>query len=202
MNRLDPSDLSPPPSPAEAPPKKLNVAVLLILAAVFITVPVCLFALMYFWLTQSAFNSVDELKADDLQEIEIRLVNLPRGPHNRPDPSPDERIKADENTRFHTDPDVDPTLLTRPDFDVFLNALRGAEKVDRKPPSPYLGKVEIRYKDGRRGTVMLYWASEDNRPDAPAVVWLRINSHYYKGGTLKDLRTVAQACAERGTRAK
>jgi hypothetical protein len=89
----------------------------------------------------------------------------------------------------------------RPDFDPLLNALRGAEAVDQKPPSPYLGKVEIRYKDGRRGTVMLYW-SEGDRADNPAVVWLRINSGFkplfYRAGTLKDLRTVAQACADRG----
>jgi hypothetical protein len=204
MNRIDPSDLPPVPSPADAPPKKLNLAVLLILAAVFVTVPVCLFALVYFWLTQSAFNSIDELKADDLQEIEIRLVNLPRGPQNRPDPSPDERLKAGENTRVHADPDVDPTLLTRPDFDVFLSALRGAEKVERTevPAVAYLGKVEVRYKDGRRGTVLLKQSDTGPANNPTVMVWMNINSHWYRGGTLKELRAVAQPCAERGTKAK
>jgi hypothetical protein len=203
MKLNDQDDLSPatPPSPAP-PPKKLNLAVLLILASVFVTVPVCLFALVFFWLTQSAFSSVDELKADELDEIEIRLVNLPRGPQNRPDPLGDDKLRADENTKFHTDPDLDPTRLMRPDFDVFLNTLRGATPVDRKPPSPYLGKVEVRYKDGRRGTVMLYWATDDLRPDAPAVVWTRINSNYYRACSLKELRTVAQACAERGEKVR
>lgn len=195
------NDLPDPPPAQPAPSKKLNVAVLLIVASVFVTVPVCLFALLYFWLTQSAFNSVDELKADDLDEIKIQMLNLPRGPQNRPDPVTEEKIKPDENTRFHTDPDIEPTRLMRPDFDVFLNALKNAEPVDRRPPAPYLGKVEIRYKDGRRGTVMLYWAVDGPRPDAPAHVWLRINSNNFKACTLKELRTVAQACAERGEKA-
>ena len=176
-----------PNPPAAAPPKKLNVAVLLIVASVFVTVPVLLFALVYMWLTQSAFNSVDELKADELDEIRVEMKNLPRGPQNRPDPIGDEKLRADENTPFHTDPDIDPTKLMRPDFDVLLTTLRTAEPVEQKPPSPYLGKVEVRYKDGRRGTIMLYWAAEDTRKaDSPAVVWLRINGHYFKGCTLKE----------------
>lgn len=186
-----------PPTPTA--PKKMNVAVLLIVASVFITVPVLVFAFVYLWLTASAFNTVEEVKADELDEVRIEMKNLPRGSQNRPDPLGDDKVRPDENTPFHTDPDIDPTRLMRPDFDVLLGTLRGAEPAEAKPPSPYLGKVEVRYKDGRRGTIMMYWAVEDDRKrDAPAVVWLRINGRYFKAGTLKELRTVAQACAERG----
>jgi hypothetical protein len=188
------------------PTKKINAAVLLILAAVFITIPICLFALLFMWLSQSSFQSIEELNADELAEIRIELKNLPRGPQNRPDPTTEEKLRPDENTPFHTDPDIDPTQLTRPDFEVFLNTLRNAERVQQKPPSPYLGKVEVRYKDGRRGTILLYWSEDSQTPNAPAIVWMRIGTGFrgadYKACTLKELRTVAQACAERGEKVR
>ena len=142
--------------------------------------PVCTFALFYFWLTQSAFNSVEELKADELEEIRIDIKNLPRGPQNRPDPLEGEMLSPEENTTFHTDPDIPPTKLIRPDFDSFLGVLRGAESIEPMPASAYLGKIEIRYKDGRR--TLLLRAELDaylsrNGPDqappaAPAADWM------------------------------
>lgn len=191
----DPQPVSPP-----SQPKKINLAVLLIVAAVFITTPVCIFALGYLWLTQSSFNSVNEIKADEVDEIKIQMLNLRRGPQNRPDPIADENLKPEENTPYFTDPDIEPTTLVRPDFDAFLGSLRGAEKVDRTqvPAVAFLGKIEVRYKDGRRGTILLKQSDDHPGPDATVLVWMNINSNWYKAGTLKDLRTVAQACADRG----
>jgi hypothetical protein len=188
------------PAPAQPQPKKINLAVLLIVAAVFITTPVCIFALGYLWLTQSSFNSVNEIKADEVDEIKIQMLNLRRGPQNRPDPIADENLKPEENTPYFTDPDIDPTLLVRPDFDAFLGSLRGAEKVERKdvPAVAFLGEVKIRYKDGRRGTIYLKQSDDRPGPHATAMVWMNINSNWYRAGTLKELRTVAQACADRG----
>jgi hypothetical protein len=188
------------PAPAQPQPKKINLAVLLIVASVFITVPVCIFALGYLWLTQSSFNSVNEIKADEVDEIKVQMLNLRRGPQNRPDPITDEKLRSDENTPYHTDPDIDPTLLIRPDFDAFLGSLRGAEQVDRKdvPAVAYLGKIEVRFKDGRRGTILLKQSDDYPGPHATVQVWMNINSNWYRAGTLKDLRTVAQACADRG----
>lgn len=191
---------SPPSVPAQT--KKINPAVLIIVSAIFVTVPLCLFALVYFWLTQSAFNSVNELKAEELDEIKIQMLNLRRGPQNRPDPLGEETLRADENTPNYTDPDIDPTTLIRPDFDAFLGTLRGAEKVDRSavPATAYLGKIEVRYKDGRRGTILLRQSDEGPVGNPTIRVWLNINSNWYQTVTLKELRTVAEACAARGTK--
>ena len=110
-----------------------------------------------------------------------------------------EPLSPEENTTFHTDPDIPPTKLMRPDFDSFLGVLRGADPIEPMPASAYLGKIEIRYKDGRRGTIYLRWAVLDkSQKDAPAVVLMKINSSKYKAGTLKELRTAAEACAGRG----
>jgi hypothetical protein len=193
----------PEPLPAQKPAPKVNVAVMLILASVFITLPVCLFALIFFWLNQSSFNSVNEIRAEELSEIKIQMLNLRRGPQNRPDPIGEDTIKPDENTPSYTDPDIDPTKLLRTDFDPFLGSLRGAERVERNevPATAYLGKIEVRYKDGRRGTILLKQADDRPGRDATIQVWMNINSSWFKAGSLKDFRTVAQACADRGEKA-
>lgn len=194
----------PPPPPAPPAPKKINVAVLLILAAVFITVPLLVFAAFFLWLEQTSFASVDELKSAELESVQVRMYNLVRGPQNRPDPLPDEKLSADENTSSQHDPDIDPTNLIRPDFDVIFQPLLNAEKIehDQWPSAVFLGEIRVRYKDGRLGTIKLYRAPDNQRvEDSPLRVYMKIGANWYKACLLKELRTYAQACAERGTKA-
>jgi hypothetical protein len=110
----------PPPAPSPPAPKKINVAVLLILAAVFVTVPLLVFAAIFLWLEQSSFASVDEIKPAELEGVRVQMLNLVRGPQNRPDPAPGENLSPDENTPGMHDPDIGPVNLIRPDFDVIL----------------------------------------------------------------------------------
>ena len=192
----------PPPVPSPPAPKKVNVAVLLILAAIFVTVPLLVFAALFLWLNQTSFASVEELKPNELEGIRLQMLNLVRGPQNRPEPSPDESLGADENTPNQHDPDIGPVNLIRPDFDVILQPLRNAEPIDNSayPATSYLGELRIRYKDGRRGTIYLRQALENPRnPDSPMRVYMVIGTNKYKACTLRELRTFAQACGDRGT---
>jgi len=195
----------PPPAPSAPPaPKKINVAVLLILAAVFITVPLLVFLAFMMWLEQTAFASVDELKPAELESVRVQMLNLVRGPQNRPDPPLSPDYPPDENTPNQRDPDIDPTNLIRPDFDVIFQPLLNAEKIehDKWPSAAFLGEIRVRYKDGRLGTIRLYQAPDNPRvEDSPLRVYMRIGSSWYKACSLKELRTYAQACAERGTKA-
>ena len=100
-----------------------------------------------------------------------------------------------------TDPDIRPVYITRPDFNNILAPLREATPIDPQqwPASAYLGKYEIKYKDGRGGTIMLYWNTEvHGNADSPGVVWMKIGSNRYQACKLKELRTVAEECAKRG----
>ncbi len=194
----------PPPAPSPPTPKKINVAVLLILAAVFVTVPLLVFAAMFLWLEQSSFASVDELKPAELEGVRLQMLNLVRGPQNRPDPLPGETLSADENTPAQHDPDIGPVNLIRPDFDVIFQPLRDAQPADPKdwPATSFLGEIRVRYKDGRRGTIYLRQALDNPRnPDSPMRVYMVIGPSKYKACSLRELRTFAQACAERGTAA-
>jgi hypothetical protein len=179
------------------PKKKINVAVLLIVASVMITVPLLVALGVILWLDQTSFTSVDELKVQDLDTIRIELKNLASRSIDRPDTSEDKT-----NTMDRTDADIRPVYMTRPDFNNILAPLREATPIDPKewPASAYLGKYEIKYKDGRGGTIMLYWNTEiHGNADSPGVVWMKIGGNRYQACKLKELRTVAEECAKRGT---
>ena len=93
--------------------------------------------------------------------------------------------------------------LIRPDFDAVLAPLRNAETVteaDEWPAAAYLGEIRLRYADGRRGTIYLKQALDNPRDvSSPMRVFMVIGKNRYRACTLKELRTVARPCAERGT---
>jgi hypothetical protein len=199
VTRNDP----PKPTPTLPAHRKVNTAVLLITAAVFVTVPLLAFAALYLWLNQTSFASVDEVKPAELESVQLQLLNLPRGPQNRPDPAPGERLADEENTVAQADQDIGPVKLSRPDFEVILQPLLNAQPLEASqwPACPFLGEIKVRFKDGRPGTIRLYWAPE--RPgdaDSPARVYMKVGSNRYRACPLKELRTFAQACADRGTK--
>lgn len=198
------NDQLPPTPPAAPAPKKVNVAVMLILTAVFVTVPLLVFAAFYLWLNQTSFASVDEVNPAELEGVRVQLLNLPRGPQNRPDVvAGAEWVRADENNSAHADPDIGPVDLIRPDFDLILAPLRNATPLEASqwPACPFLGEIKVRYTDGRKGTVRLYWALDrPGDPDSPARVYMTVGPNKYRACPLKELRTAAEAAASRGTK--
>lgn len=197
------NDQIPPPQPAAPARKKINVAVLLVVAAAFITVPLLVFLAFMLWMDQSAFGTVDDVKTSELEGVRVQLLNLPRGRQNRPDTIKEDGPPAD-NTPTQFDADIGPVDLTRPDFDLILAPLRNATPLEPKdwPASPLLGEIRVRYKDGRRGTIYLYWAYDRPGDDtSPARVYMKVGGNRYRACSLKDLRTVAEAAASRGTKA-
>ncbi len=188
-------------SPPTTPRKKINAAVLLIVASVFITVPLLIFMGLFFWLNQSAFDRIEDIPVKELAEVRLELKNLPRGPQNRPDPLGEETLAPEENTIYQADPDIRPTLLDKRDFEPFLSVLLNSEPLtlEQWPAKAYLGKLQIRYNDGRGGTVILYWANDQpGIAGSPARVFMMIGGQRYRTCTLKELRTVAEAVAARG----
>jgi hypothetical protein len=185
------------------PRRKINAAVLLIVAAVFVTIPLLIFLGLFLWLNQSAFDRIEDIPVKELAEIRLELKNLPRGADNRPDPLDEETLPPDQNTIYQNDPDIWPTLLDKSDFEPFLAVLANADPVtaDQWPAKAYLGKLQIRYQDGRSGTVLLYWATEvPGDSTSPARVYMMIGGQRYRACRLKELRTVAEAVASRGKR--
>lgn len=192
------------PSPPALPSrKKINPAVLLVVAAVIVTLPLLAFAGIFLLVNRTSFDSVDELDAKQLESVRVQLLNLPRGAQNRPDT--DAAVRPDEDTRRHADPDVGPANLTREDFGPMLQPLRNAERLDPAdwPAAVFTGEIRVRYTDGRGGTVRLYrYPEKVSDPNSPEVVYFKVNSNLYRGGTLKELRTTAEACAGRALKGR
>lgn len=203
-----------PPPPAAPTPKKVNAAVLFISAAVIVTVPLLAFLAIYMWLNQTWFSSIDEVEPAKLESVQVRMLNLIRGPQNRPGPPLLPDVPPEENNPTMQDPDIDPVNLVRPDFEVIFLPLRGATLIEHSqwPAAVFLGEIRVRDKEGRPGTIRLYRAADElpkgqKLPDDPKLdprvqrVYMRIGSSWYRACTLKELRECAHASAERGTKA-
>ena len=185
--QLSNSELLPPAK------KKSHRTIIILVILGMIAVPTVMLVFVFPWLSQSAFQSVDEIDVAQVDTIRIQFLNHP----NR---------KAD----------VDPVYLANEDFDTVLEPLRRAESVTVIPPSAHLGEYRIRFKDGRRGTIRLTWLQE-NRGQENALasltgaaamengfvppkytVYFKIDSKMYKAGHAMELFNLGYRLAERG----
>jgi hypothetical protein len=152
-----------PPTPTKRSYKRL-IAVLILLFA-FVLLPLCLFFAVFPWISEQSFTTIEELKVDELSEINVRLLN-------HPDPQYQ---------------DIGPVNVPVENFAIVLQPLRDGEGLAKFPASALLGEYRLRFKDGRRGTIRLrFQPAKTGWEDAP--VWMEIGSKKYKlKGTLGPL---------------
>lgn len=134
---------------------------------------------------QQAFESLDELQADSIQSIEVRILV-------RPEIAP---MLANRG-------DIGPFRADPVDFAELLEPLRAAEDVVTFPDAqgPILGEYRILLNDNRRGTIRLYWDRDPSAPpDSSARLRFKIGSKKYEGGSAEAVVRVAAAAEERGT---
>lgn len=147
------------------------------LTALTLLVPVLMVFVIFPWLAEQAFQSVEEIDPQQVDVLRVQLLNHPQG-------------KAD----------VGPVEMHPDDFPKLLKAIGGAEKVNEIPAAAMLGEYRVRFKDDRRGTIRLYWQKLNPRdPESPAMFWMKIGTSKYKGGDALELFKVAEECAPRGT---
>ena len=146
------------------------------LTALTLLVPVVMVFVIFPWLAEQAFQSVEEIDPTQVEVLRVQLLNNPQGKE-----------------------DIGPTEMAAADFPALLAALSGAEKVSEIPASTWLGEYRVRFKDGRRGTIRLYWQRRNpSRIDSPAIVWMKVGSNKYRAGEVLELFKVAGECAPRG----
>lgn len=160
-------------------PKRYKVSAkwLIGLSALTLLVPVLMIFVIFPWLAEQAFQSVEEINPDDVEVLRVQLLNHPQD-----------------------QPDVGPVNMNPDDFPKLFKAISGAEKVNEIPAATWLGEYRVRFKDGRRGTIRLYWQRQNpsNSGSVP-VIWMKIGSGKYRGGEVLDLFKIATECAPRGT---
>ncbi len=159
-------------------PKRYKVSAkwLIGLSALTLLVPIFMIFVVFPWLAEQAFQSVEEIDPAQVDVMRIQLLNHPRGRE-----------------------DVGPVEMHPDDFAKLLKAIGGAEKVDAIPAATWLGEFRVRYKDDRKGTIRLYWQKQNpSVPNSPAMFWLKIGTSKYKGGDVLELFKIAEECAPRG----
>ncbi len=147
------------------------------LTALTLLVPVLMVFVIFPWLAEQAFQSVEEIDPEQVDVLRVQLLNHPEGKE-----------------------DVGPVEMHRDDFAKLLKTIAGAEKVNEIPPATWMGEYRVRFKDDRRGTIRLYWQKQNpNVPESPATIWMKIGTGKYKAGEALSVYKVAEECAPRGT---
>jgi hypothetical protein len=136
-------------------------------------------ALAGIYLLQGApFESPAELTTDNVQSLRVHLLN---------------RKELDGGD------DVGPYLAAPEDYERLLALLKAVPEVEQFPDArgPWLGEFRIVLKNGRKGTIRLYWVKP---PTAPARLRFQIGEHKFEGGTAESVIRAAEESAARGQR--
>ena len=161
-----------------AQPKRYKVSAkwLIGLSALTLLVPVLMIFVIFPWLEEQAFQSVEEIDPAEVEVLRVQLLNHPQD-----------------------QPDVGPVNMNPDDFPKLFKAIAGAEKVIEIPAATWLGEYRVRFKDGRRGTIRLYWQRQNpSNSNSVPVIWMKIGSQKYRGGEVLELFKIAAECAPRG----
>lgn len=173
----------PPPRTAGStePPAGSNVARRIMLIVLgFLVVPLALIFLVFPFLFDEPFATVDELAPENIASIRVTLVN---------------RSELDGGD------DVGPYLAAEADFVVLLAPLKSVPEVERFPNArgPWLGEYRVMTKEGRRGRIRFYWVRDPQTPDAPARLRFQVGERKFEGGRADTLTKAAEAAKDRGT---
>jgi hypothetical protein len=125
-----------------------------------------------------AFETMTEVKIDEIARLEIRLFNLR------------ESVQRDRK-----DDDLGPYIAKPEHHERLLAPLIRSEPSMELPPKMYLGEYRIQLKDGRQQSVRLSFV--DRGPNTPRELAFKIGTNAYIGGSVHDLVNIVEACDPR-----
>jgi hypothetical protein len=173
--------LPPRPAGTTEPPGGSNVARRITLIVLgFLVVPVALIFLVFPFLFDEPFATVDELAPENIASLRVTLVN---------------RSELDGGE------DVGPYLAANADFAGLLAPFKSIPEVEQFPNArgPWLGEFRVLTKDGRRGRIRFYWVRDPQTPEIPARLRFQVGERKFEGGRADTLIKAAEAAKERGT---
>ena len=143
--------------------------------AAFLTVPLLLIFLLFPLLKSQPFDSVDELKVEDIDSMKVNILN---------------RKELDDGV------DIARFQVAPADFAALLEPLRGVAEVEDfvSVRGPWLGEYRIWTKDGRRGNIKLYFVKS---PTGAVKLRFQIGPHKYEGGSAAKVIEAAETAAAR-----
>lgn len=169
------------PSPAvlsPAGPRVVRRIVLFSLA--FLLVPVGLIFLVFPYLLDEPFTSVDDLDPAKVRSLRVHLLN---------------------RTELDGGADVGPFHAAAADFAGLLAPVRAVPEVPDFPNArgPWLGEFRVLTTDGRRGRIRFYWVRDPHHPSDPPRLRFQIGGTKFEGGRVADVIAAAEAAEPRGT---
>ena len=146
----------------------------------FLAVPVALIFLVFPFLSDEPFATVDELAPQNIASLRVSVVN---------------RAELDGGE------DVGPYLAAEADFAALLAPLKSVPEVEQFPNArgPWLGEYRVMTREGRRGRVRFYWVRDPHAPDVPPRLRFQVGERKFEGGRADALVKAAEAAKDRGT---
>ncbi len=167
-------------SPPPEPPTPKHGKKLLAGMAVVMLVPVCLVVFVFPLLAKPGFDDVSQLTPTEISRLEVVIRN---------------RQGIDDG------PDIGPYVADPADYAAILDALRNVPKVPDFDGArgPILGEFQVLPKNGRKGTIRLYWQQPAAGPEAgPPRLRFQIGPAKFEGGSVAGLIDAVAKGAERG----
>jgi len=164
-----------------APPsRKVRARWIVALLAVALLVPITLGFVVFPLLAEQPFDNADELTPESVESVRVFLLN---------------RKELDGGE------DVGPYFAAADDVAAVLASLKSVPEVDQFPDArgPWLGELRVRLKNGRKGTIKLYWV---RKPGEEARLRFQIGTHKFEGGSSEAFIKIAAEAAPRGRTVK
>lgn len=153
---------------------------IVLLVLLMMVVPLTLAVVVFPFLREQPFDSVDELTPETIHSMRVWLLN---------------RKELDGGK------DIGPYYVAPEDYAALLGPLKAVPEVEQFPDArgPWLGEVRIRTTTGRKGTIRLYWSKPTS---APARLRFVIGEHKYEGERVEEFIKQAIDCEARGRAGK
>jgi len=159
------------------PPKKIKPWQIVLLVCLVLLIPVGLIFVLFPLLSETPFESADELSPENVDSVRVFLLN---------------RKELDGSTD-----DVGPFFAATDDFNAIFASLKSVPEVEQYPDArgPWLGELRVRLKNGRKGTIKLYWT---RKPGEAARLRFQIGNHKFEGGSAEAFVKIAVEAEGRG----
>lgn len=161
-------------------PPRYGRRIVLFMVPVMLT-PVLLAVCVFPLLREEAFDSIDELRLENVSTFQVQIQN---------------RKELDGGER------IDLFYVAEADYAMLLQPLLEVPEVKGFPDAqgPWLGEYRVVTKEGRPGRVRLYWTTP--RGGGEPVLRFKIGPKYFEGGTAMAVVTAARVAESRGRKSR
>jgi hypothetical protein len=163
-----------------SPPRPRYARRIVLFMIPVLAVPVILAFVLFPFLMEQPFDSIEELKPENIATFRVQILN---------------RKEIDGGD------EISPYFADEADYKMLLEPLLNVPETNvfEDARGPWLGEYRIVTKTGRKGTIRLYWTKKmQDSPEVPAKLRFQIGTHKFEGGTALAVILAAKTAEGRG----